>query len=150
LLRRVSQPHVAVLGRIPGTRRYSDLERHADNEPVPGVLIIRPEVSLVYFNVDGVCDRIRERVSAEAPPPRLVVLDLSASPEVDLQSAHTLAGLAKDLGAAGVRVHAVETHASVRDMLRAEGADVPLGGVNRFASVADAVDEFERGAGPGG
>jgi MFS superfamily sulfate permease-like transporter len=29
LLRRASRPHVAILGRIPGTRRFSDRERHA-------------------------------------------------------------------------------------------------------------------------
>ena len=34
LVRRASRPHVAFLGRIPGTRRFSDLARHADNEPV--------------------------------------------------------------------------------------------------------------------
>jgi MFS superfamily sulfate permease-like transporter len=143
LLRRVSRPHVALLGRIPGTRRFSDLERHADNQPVPGMLILRPEVSLVYFNVDGVCDLIRERVRAAVPAPRLVVLDLSASPGVDLQSAHSLGGLARDLEADGVRVRAVETHASVRDMLRGAGVDAPLGSVNRFSTVADAVEEFQ-------
>ena len=36
LIRRASRPNVAFLGRIPGSRRYSDLERHPDNEPVPG------------------------------------------------------------------------------------------------------------------
>jgi high affinity sulfate transporter 1 len=146
LLRSVSRPHVALLGRIPGTRRFSDLERHADNQPVPGMLILRPEVSLVYFNVDGVCDLIRERVRAAVPAPRLVVLDLSASPSVDLQSAHTLGGLARDLEADGVRVRAVETHASVRDMLRGAGVDAPLGSVNRFSTVADAVEEFQGAA----
>ena len=44
LLRRASRPHVAILGRIPGTTRYSDLARNPDNEPVPGVLIFRVEV----------------------------------------------------------------------------------------------------------
>jgi len=145
LLRRVSRPRVAVLGRIPGTRRFSDLERHPDNEPIPGVAILRPEASLVYFNVDGVCDRIRELVHAALPPPRLVVIELSASPSIDLQSAHTLAGVAKELDGEGMRVHAVETHAEVRDMLRRVGEDVPLGGVNRFKSVADVVEDFQRG-----
>src|SRR4051812_2438171 len=36
LLRRASRPNVAFLGRIPGTRRFSDLERHPDNERIPG------------------------------------------------------------------------------------------------------------------
>jgi MFS superfamily sulfate permease-like transporter len=43
LVRRVSSPHVAFLGRIPGTRRFSDMERHPDNEATPGALIFRPE-----------------------------------------------------------------------------------------------------------
>ncbi len=34
LIRRAAYPHVAFLGRIPGTRIYSDIERHPGNEPV--------------------------------------------------------------------------------------------------------------------
>jgi SulP family sulfate permease len=41
LLMRVSQPHVALLGRIPGTSIYSDMERHPENEPLPGVVAFR-------------------------------------------------------------------------------------------------------------
>jgi high affinity sulfate transporter 1 len=140
LLRAASRPHVALLGRIPGTRRFSDRERHADNELIPGVLVFRPESSLIYFNVDHICETILERVRAEVTPARLVVLDLSASPTVDLQSAHALAGLADEISAAGIRFQAVEARSSVRDRLRNEGVDAKLGGVNRFLSVADAVE----------
>jgi high affinity sulfate transporter 1 len=140
LVRRASRPHVAFLGRIPGTRRFSDRERHPDNERIPGVLIFRPEAGLVYFNVDHVRDSIMDHVRAEPEPPRLVVLDLSASPRVDLQSAQTLGELADDLTAAGIAVQAVEARASVRERLRNEGVDTKLGGVNRFSSVADAVE----------
>ena len=142
LLRRASIPHVALLGRIPGTRRFSDCERHRDNEPIRGVLIFRPESDLVYFNVDHVRDQILDRTLAATPPPELVLLDLSAAPYVDLQSAHTLAGLAEELAASGIRLQAVEAHASVRDRLRGEGVDARLGGVNRVVSLADAVDTF--------
>ncbi|HEX4667024.1 MAG TPA: hypothetical protein VH207_10520 [Chthoniobacterales bacterium] len=50
LIRRVSSPHVAFLGRIPGTRRYSDVSRHADNEPVAEILAVRVEAGIIYFN----------------------------------------------------------------------------------------------------
>lgn len=140
LLRRASHPHVAFLGRIPGTRRFSDRERHPDNELIPGVLIFRPESGLVYFNVDHVCDAILSRVQAESTPPRAVVLDLSAAPRVDMQSAEALAALASELTGMGIRVQAVEARAAVRDRLRAAGVDAKLGGINRFTSVADAVE----------
>ena len=144
LIRRASRPHVAFLGRIPGTRRFSDRERHPDNELIPGVLIFRPESGLIYFNMDHVRDTILDRVRAETTPPKLVVLDLSATPCVDMHSAHMLAELAGELTTAGVRVQAVEARSSVRDRLRSEGVDEKLGGINRFTSVADAVDNFQK------
>jgi high affinity sulfate transporter 1 len=147
LLRTASRPHVAFLGRIPGTRRFSDRQRHPDNELIPGVLIFRPESGLVYFNVDNVCDAILSRVRVEPTPPKLVVFDLSAAPRVDLQSAHALGGMADELTAKGVRFQAVEPRASVRDRLRDEGVDEKLGGVNRFTTVADAIDDFQKPAG---
>src|SRR6266550_4109605 len=146
LLRTASRPHVAFLGRIPGTRRFSDRERHPDNELISGALIFRPESGLVYFNVDHVCQSILKRVHAEPTPPKLVVLDLSAAPRVDLQSAHSLAGMADELTAHGIRFQAVEPRSSVRDRLRNEGVDDRLGGINRFTSVADAVEDFQRTA----
>ena len=144
LLRRASRPHVALLGRIPGTRHFSDRERHPDNELIPGVLIIRPEASLLYFNVDHVCDRIQDRIRTETTAPRKVIIDLSAAGYVDLQSAHTIAGLADKLGAAGIRVQAVEARSKVREMLRGEGLAARLGGIDRSATVADAVENQQR------
>ena len=144
LLRTASRPHVAFLGRIPGTRRFSDRQRHPDNELIPGALIFRPESGLVYFNVDHVCESILKRVHAEPTPPKLVVLDLSAAPRLDLQSAHAIAGMADELIAQGIRLQAVEPRSSVRDRLRDEGVDGKLGGVNRFTAVADAVEDFQK------
>jgi SulP family sulfate permease len=137
-----SRPHVALLGRIPGTRRFSDRDRHEDNELIPNVMIFRPESALIYFNVDNVCEVILSRVRVEATPPKLVVLDLSAAPLVDMQSAHTLASMADELTAMRIQFHAVEPRSSVRDRLRREDVDIKLGGVNRFTTVADVIDHF--------
>jgi sulfate permease, SulP family len=68
------------------------------------------------------------------------VIDLSAAARVDLHSSHALAALGDDLRAEGIAVQAVEVRAAVRDRLRREGVDAQLGGIDRFTSVADAVD----------
>jgi SulP family sulfate permease len=148
LMRVSSRPHVALLGRIPGTRRFSDCDRHADNQLIPNVMIFRPESALIYFNVDNVCDAILNRVHGEPTAPKLVVLDLSAAPMVDMQSAHTLAGMADELAAQGIHFHAVEPRSSVRDRLRHEHVDAKLGGVDRFTTVADVIDHFLAESGP--
>ena len=142
LLRRGSRPHVAQLGRIPGTNRFSDRERNPENQPVPDAMIFRVEASLFYFNVEYIHDSVLEHVD-KTPDTRLVVLDLSASPHVDLQSAHTLAVLAEELTERGIRFQVVEARSSVRDRLRAEGLNEKLGGINRFGSVAQVIEEFE-------
>jgi sulfate permease, SulP family len=144
LLRTASRPHVAFLGRIPGTRRFSDRERHPDNDLIPGILIFRPESGLVYFNIDHVCTVILGRVNTEPAQPKLVLLDLSAAPRVDLQSTQALGELANELTAKHIQFQAVEARSSVRDRLRNEGVDAKLGGINRFTSVADAVEAFQK------
>ena len=56
MLARVSRPHIAFLGHVPGTNSYSDLDRHPENEPLSGVIAFRPEASLIYVNADTVLD----------------------------------------------------------------------------------------------
>jgi SulP family sulfate permease len=142
LVRASSHPHVALLGRIPGTRRFSDCDRHSDNELIPNIMIFRPESALIYFNVDNVYDAILNRVRSQQIPPKLVVLDLSAAPLVDMQSAYALACLADELTAEGIKFHAVEPRSSVRDRLRHAHVDARLGGIDRFTTVADVIDHF--------
>src|SRR5215471_9190665 len=143
LLRRASRPHVAFLGRIPGTSRFSDQARHHDNEPVPGMLIFRVEASLFYFNIDYIRDLVLDRVR-EPVPPQLVVCDLSTSPKVDLQSAYALGRMADELASLGIRMRVVEARSSTRDRLRAAGLEEKLGGINRHWTVAQVVEDFER------
>jgi sulfate permease, SulP family len=142
LLRRVAHPHVAFLGRIPNTGRFSDLARHPDNERIPGVLIFRVEASLLYFNVDNVRQAVLDRIRNESAV-RLVVGDLSNSPYVDLAGARMLATLSENLAEHGATLHLAEIHAEARDLLRTEDLEAKVGPINRFSSVADVVERFE-------
>jgi MFS superfamily sulfate permease-like transporter len=63
---------------------------------------------------------------------------------VDLQSVQALGELANELTAKHIQFQAVEARSSVRDRLRNEGVDAKLGGINRFTSVADAVEAFQK------
>jgi len=144
LLARASRPHVAVLGRIPGTHRYSDLSRHTDNETIPGALIIRVEASLLYFNAENVLRDIQAAVRNAEPGVRLLICDLSASPYVDMAGARMLHRLQEFLSGGGIPLRIAETRAGVRDMLRAEGLPEKVGLINRFVSVDDVIRDFEQ------
>ena len=143
LIRRAAHPHVAFLGRIPGTRSYSDMERNADNEAVPGALMFRVEASLLYFNGEHVRDAVWQKLRSNSGTLSLVVCDLSTSPVVDLAGARMLAQLHGDLKAAGIRLRLVGAHAAVRDILRAEGLEESIGYFGRRITGADVIDEFQ-------
>ena len=135
LLARVSRPHVAFLGRIPGTNNYSDLARHPDNEALPGVVAFRPEASLIYVNADAVPETVLSRLNAEGSGVRLVVCDLSASPYVDLAGARMLSVLHAELMTRGAALRIVGARGRVRDLLRAEGLGEKVGGLDRFTTL---------------
>ncbi|HSE41813.1 MAG TPA: SulP family inorganic anion transporter [Acidobacteriota bacterium] len=142
LLARASRPHVAFLGRIPGTKRYSDLERNPDNEILPGILIFRAEAPLLYFNTEYIRKTVLEKVYSASP--KLVICDLSNSPRVDLAGARALAKLSDELKGKGISLRLAETRASVRDILRAEHLEERVGTINRRVSVDDIVESASR------
>jgi SulP family sulfate permease len=144
LLRRTANPHVAFLGRIPKTRRFSDLARHPDNEPIAGVLAFRVESSLLYFNAENVQRAVLDRLRTEGAAVRLVICDLSTSPYVDLAGARMLESLSDELAKRHIELRVAEAHAAARDLLRAAGLEAKAGNIDRFSSVADVVEHFQK------
>jgi MFS superfamily sulfate permease-like transporter len=147
LLARVSQPHVAYLGRIPGTSSYSDLERHPENEPLPNLITFRPEASLLYVNADSVLQSVSDHVRAlGADKIRLVVCDLSASPYIDLAGSRMLHQLQNELGSQGINLRIVGARGRVRDLLRAEGIGEKVGGLDRRRTLDELLENARKEA----
>lgn len=139
LLARASRPHVALLGRIPGTNSYSDLARHPENEPLGSVIACRPEASLLYVNAGYVLETVMASVLKNRSKIRAVVCDLSASPYLDLAGARILHALHDELAAQGIALQIVGARGRVRDLLRADGLAEKVGGLERAVSLDDAI-----------
>jgi sulfate permease, SulP family len=136
MLARVSSPHVAFLGRVPGTNSYSDMDRHPENEPLHGVIVFRPEASLIYVNADAVLEAVLSKLNEAAPSSiRLVVCDLSAAPYLDLAGCRMLHELHAELAARGAALRIVGAHGASRDLLRADGVEEKVGGLDRAATL---------------
>ena len=136
LLARVSRPHVAFLGRVPGANSYSDLERHPENEPLPGVIAFRPEASVIYVNTDAILETVLNRLGERAPSvTRLIVCDLSAAPYIDLAGSRMLHQLHAELAERGIALRVLGAHGVARDLLRADGVEEKVGGLDRTATL---------------
>lgn len=139
LLARASRPHVALLGRVPGTNSYSDLARHPENEPLGSVIACRPEASLLYVNAGYVLETVMASVLKNRSKISAVVCDLSASPYLDLAGARILHALHDELAAQGIALQIVGARGRVRDLLRADGLAEKVGGLERAVSLDDAI-----------
>ncbi|MGC2746806.1 MAG: SulP family inorganic anion transporter [Pseudolabrys sp.] len=139
LLARASRPHVALLGRVPGTNSYSDLARHPENEPLGSVIACRPEASLLYVNAGYVLETVMASVLKNRSKISAVVCDLSASPYLDLAGARILHTLHDELAARGIALQIVGARGRVRDLLRADGLAEKVGGLERAVSLDDAI-----------
>lgn len=112
---RSSRPHVAVVGQVPGTEHFRNVERH-DVATAPGVLSVRIDESLYFPNARFLEDRLLEAL-ADDPGLRHVVLMCSAVNEIDASARETLEALNARLSDGGVKLHLSEVKGPVMDRL---------------------------------
>jgi sulfate permease, SulP family len=141
IIRAVSDPHVAILGRIPGTKRFTDISRHPDNEIIKGILIFRVEASVLYFNIENIRNKVCSQILQQDDSLKTVIWDLSTSPYVDIAGAEFIKRFYNELIAKGINLKIAEAHADVRDMLRTEDIEKLLGHISRKVSVDDLIHE---------
>jgi high affinity sulfate transporter 1 len=118
LLRQAAHPRVIELGRVKGTTLFVDRARRSDTEGIAGVLVVRCESALVYFNVEYVRQRLFELLRARPDAVRLVVFFLGTVPKVDLAGAELLTDLHRIFRHQGIEFRLADAHGEVRDALR--------------------------------
>jgi anti-anti-sigma factor len=130
-----------VLGKVPGTAgQYGDLERHPENQQLPGIVILRVESSLFFANADAVRQRVRAHAATKAT--RVVVLDAETVPAIDVSAVHMLAELTQSLQREGVRLLVSRPIGQVRDVIRHVATDTTPEGV--YPTVRAAVQAAQR------
>jgi SulP family sulfate permease len=126
---------MAVVGRVPGTEHFRNVERHAV-QTVPGLLALRVDESLFFANATVLEERIEALVQAD-PALRRVLLVCSAVNQIDATALGMLTGLEQSLAARGVRLDLAEVKGPVMDRLQHTALGQRLEG-RVFRSVHDA------------
>lgn len=115
-LYRTSQPHMAVVGQVPGSEHFRNVERFAVIES-PSVLSLRVDESLYFPNARYLEDRIGELI-ANRPLVRHLVLMCSGVNLIDASALESLEAIVERLQAAGIQLHLSEVKGPVMDQLR--------------------------------
>jgi SulP family sulfate permease len=123
LIQRTARPHVARIGRVPGTQHYRNLERYAV-ECQPDVVGLRIDESLVFTNARGLADVVLAHVRehrAQVGEPQRVLLLMAPVNHIDVSGLVALQDLHAALRAEGLRLEFSEVKGPVLDRLRAVG-----------------------------
>ena len=113
---RASRPHAAIVGRVPGTEHFRNVDRH-EVITFPHVLSIRIDESLTYLNARWLEEYMLEQV-AERPALRHVVLMASAVNAIDASGLESLEAINHRLADAGIDLHLSEVKGPVMDALQ--------------------------------
>jgi SulP family sulfate permease len=136
---RSSRPSSSVLGRVPGTTAYVALEHAPAARTEPGRLVYRLNAPLLFVNAKRLRDGIRDQLGDADPPVRVVLLDLSFTPELDIESVNVLGSLRSELERQGVALWLAGVHAQVLEMLDRSGLADQIGRAHLYRDVEDAV-----------
>ncbi|MGR3653449.1 SulP family inorganic anion transporter [Paracoccus sp. (in: a-proteobacteria)] len=111
-----SRPHMAVVGQVPGTEHYRNVNRH-DVTLHDAILSVRVDESLYFANARNLEDRIYDMV-AEREDLRHVILMCSAVNEIDMSALESLEAINRRLESRGITFHLSEVKGPVMDRLK--------------------------------
>ncbi len=121
LVWRSSHPHMAIVGRVPGTEHFRNIDRH-QVETLPGLVALRVDESLYFANAQIIEEKIESLIQSNAGT-RTVLLILSAVNQLDSTALAMLTDVQKNLAARHITLQFAEIKGPVLDRLRS----TPLG-----------------------
>jgi high affinity sulfate transporter 1 len=141
LIWRASQPRLTYLGRERGDLSPADVDATPDAS-VPGLLCVRPDEMLFFANVTSVRHAIVARLDATEPKPRVVLLDLSLTPDADAPVVEALADLRERLAGEGIELWLSHVRPDVRDLLDRSGLVAAIGADHVFVRTLHGIVAF--------
>lgn len=142
LVWRSSQPHIAVLGRVPFTEHFRNVLRYK-TETLPQVLALRIDENLLFANAQAVEQRVRAELDGQ-PEVEHVLLVLSSVSQIDATALDMLTELNSDLRARGIALHFAEIKGPVLHRLQQSPLLQQLSG-KVFMSTHEAFKAFSGG-----
>jgi SulP family sulfate permease len=138
-----TRPHIAQLGKIPGTHFYRNRERFEQVEVRKDLLIVRFDAQLYFANLNVFRERIDEWMAAKGPGLKALILNTESINTLDSSALHLLEDLLEDLKARNCQLLFTGVKGPMRDALAKGHLVSKIGADNFFMSVQEAVDAYD-------
>ena len=141
---RSSRVDLEVLGKIPGVKAaWGGVRQHPERTTIPGIMVLRVNVSLFWVNATEVQEAILQAVDA-APDTMALILNLEATDQLETTSADMLSELREQLAERNVDLYLVRVRWRVRTVLAKSGLRARLGEDHLWHNVAQGIREARR------
>jgi SulP family sulfate permease len=137
-----SQPHTAIMGRLPDTSTYRNLRRNPEALTKSHVVVVRMDANLYFANASAFKDLVLE-ADVKSPALQTIVIDMYPVNRIDSTGVEALEEVIETCRRHGVTVLLAGVKGPVRDVLDDAGVSNDLGEDNFFLEVHAAVQRAE-------
>lgn len=131
---RASNPHMARLGKVPGTNLYRNVARFKDVEEREEVLIFRVDGPLYFANMDFVKNKLDNWVEEKGDKLKIIVFNAHTLTYIDSSAAHVLKDWILEWNRANLEAFITGARGPVRDALERWGITKEIGVDHTYSS----------------
>lgn len=147
LIYKTTNPHIAVLGKLPNTKDYRNIKRFKHIETRKDVLILRHDAQLYFANTPHFVETISKEVHLKGNELELVVFHFGSVSNIDATALQALKELIQELNEHHLHVYFSGLIGPVRDFLYRTGFVEMVGENHFFIDVQSAIDYYDQGEG---
>ncbi|MFK8163436.1 MAG: SulP family inorganic anion transporter [Lewinella sp.] len=140
---RAARPHLAELGRVPGTNAFRNRKRFEEAEVDPAILLVRFDAELYFGNAEYFRDRMEALVRERGEALRVVIIDGHTINDIDTSGLFELTRFLEALEKQSVSLYLCGIIGPVRDKLFGCGLMERMGAAHNFLSIQSALDHLE-------
>ena len=143
VIHRSSYPNIVMLGRLPNTEQYRDLERHPEGLTQTNTIIVRIDASLYFANISYMKEKLEELEAESGKNLEQVIIDAVGINEVDSSALHSLKELSDEYKSRGIDVMFAGVKGPVRDIFERSGLEEIIGPDQFYLNITKAVESLE-------
>jgi high affinity sulfate transporter 1 len=143
LINNMYNPHIAILGRMPGTDQFLDIKRRPESEIIDHTLIVRIDGSQIFLNTDSIKNTILDLVDNEYKDTKLFVLDFEATPFIDYSGIEMLEELYEELSRRGIKIKAANIYGPLRDSIKKTKLEQEIVESEICLTIEDCIERWE-------
>ena len=147
LIYRATHPQGAVLGQLPGTEAYRDIERRPEAVTFPGLLIWRVGGTLFFASISHFVEELTKALAESRPPVKHILLDADAVTYIDSTACDELLRLIEEQRGKGVTLSFARVRDRVRDFMRRAGIEAAVGPASFYDRVTDGLHGWQSASG---